>query len=354
VGEILLSSGKTMELELTQDNKSSGAYVTFRCDLCNFTNQSLSSLENIASSSKNKICGLLTVVVTRAMHLPLLMKEEAASFVKVVYGKSEFLTGVVTDAPGIDALNPVFDIAFHVPIVGGELDKKGPIKLILMNGEKSLGETTVQFDALTMASNHTIAETRPLQSGGLALEFSVSLLGVEEQQQADDNMPVLQMTQPSTSQNKTELDQKAPSSPSLQEEPAANSSIPQTEQVRVSILSGNGFQIVKKRFNKKDIPDVYCLVEFGSSPKVWRTSTIKDSINPVWKNETNTYTLSNMNQVITLDVYDANKRGKDDLLGSARTTVGKVLLHGGKMKLELQENGGQGIGIFIEISCNKN
>ena len=62
--------------------------------------------------------------------------------------------------------------------------------------------------------------------------------------------------------------------------------------------------------------------------------------------------MTSNNQVIVLHVYDANKRGGDDLLGIARITVGKVLLAGGSMELEVQQNGA-GIGAYILVRCEK-
>ena len=62
--------------------------------------------------------------------------------------------------------------------------------------------------------------------------------------------------------------------------------------------------------------------------------------------------MTSPNQVISLDVYDENRKGKNDYLGSARVTVGKVLLDGGSSELELQENG-TGTGAFITIQCHK-
>jgi len=85
------------------------------------------------------------------------------------------------------------------------------------------------------------------------------------------------------------------------------------ETIRVTIVSAKGFQIRKKRF-KKDIPDIYVQVKFGSSPTVWRTTTVKDN---VWKNEYTDYTMSSPNQVISLEVMDANRKGEDGIGDSA-------------------------------------
>ena len=45
------------------------------------------------------------------------------------------------------------------------------------------------------------------------------------------------------------------------------------------------------------------MIKYGSSPAVWRTSTIKDNENPKWDNETHDYILEDQNQVISVDVW---------------------------------------------------
>ena len=57
-------------------------------------------------------------------------------------------------------------------------------------------------------------------------------------------------------------------------------------------------------------------------------------------------------QVIAMDVFDQNERvfDPDVPLGSAKTTVGKVLLAGGSMELELTQQG-QPSGVFITMKC---
>jgi hypothetical protein len=324
VGDLLLA-GTTLELDLLDEEaKSTGAFVTIRCDVCKFTSSDLSSLEG-AVPSDNTIFGLLTIIITRAFNLPV-KKMEAASFVKVTYGGShEFVTGVVTDYPGYDALNPLYDMAFNVPLVGPQ-DPSSAVKLDLMNGEKLLGSTTVEYAALVSAPDRSITERRNLGEIGASLEFAIYLSGVD---------------QPSAI-------------PSVFATPAPAAQPSQTgaaEHVSVTIASGRGFKI-KKKFLKDDVPDVYCEVKFGSSPQLWRTKTIKNSVTPKWEKESSAFFMTSPNQVISLDVYDENRKGKNRYLGSARITVGKVLLDGGSSELELQENG-TGTGAFITIQCHK-
>jgi hypothetical protein len=68
-----------------------------------------------------------------------------------------------------------------------------------------------------------------------------------------------------------------------------------------------------------------------------------------WK-ESQSYSLASESQVISLDVWDSNRKSDDDYLGSVRVAVGKVLLNSGKLELELQ-NEGNPLGYFVTIAC---
>lgn len=317
----LLLAGKTLEVELQQKGKKTGAFVTLHCDVCKFTTSTIARFDE--PKNDTQLTGLLAIVVTRATDLPC-EKKTAASCVKVTYGSQVFMTGVVIDEPGYDPCNPVFDKAFRVPLRAGA-PSDSVILMQLMNGNQVLGETVIQHADLTAAPNQTLMERRKVVGEG-CIEFSVSLMGVAN---VGEEMSVRPAAAPTTS-----------------------TAGPAKESVRVSIVSGRGFTVRKRGFLKPDIPDIYCQVKFGSSPTVWRTATIKDSITPVWNNESSEYPMTSNNQVIVLDIYDANSKGGDNLLGTARITVGKVLLGGGSMELEVQQNG-TGIGAYILVRCEK-
>lgn len=332
----MLLEGQTIEVELMEKvkglNKGTGAYLTLACDICKFTQKNISSIKNV-KSSEDKICGLLTVVIAQALNLHC-KKEDAASSVKVIFGKQEYVTGIVVDAEGIDALNPVYDAGFHIPLTATPKSDSA-VKLVLINGKNSvLGEIEIKLKELEEAQEFTLSETRPLQKcnqGSPMLKFAVSLSGLEDNKLAGETASSLRASLMQSTNSGTALGE---------------------EKVRISIISGGGFKIRKKRLKKDDIPDVYCIIKFGTSPKEWRTPTIKDSTEPSWKDESNDYLLQNLNQVISMEVMDENRRGKDDYLGSARTTVGNILLRGGDMELNLQKNG-RDIGAFIKVRCVK-
>lgn len=49
---------------------------------------------------------------------------------------------------------------------------------------------------------------------------------------------------------------------------------------RVTLIVGNGFVEEKRSLRSADVPDVYCVIKLGG--KLWKTSTIRDSLKPVW------------------------------------------------------------------------
>jgi Ca2+-dependent lipid-binding protein len=73
----------------------------------------------------------------------------------------------------------------------------------------------------------------------------------------------------------------------------------------------------------KDIPDVYCKVNVGAEKDVWRTKTIKNSINPTW-NETHDFLVMDDEQHLSIDLLDEDI-GTDDNIGLAMKPVQQLL-----------------------------
>jgi len=347
VGDILTARGKTLEVELlNEENIGTGAFITLHCDVCSLVKPTTFE----TSPPSNHLAGLLTIMVTKAFDLPV-SKEEAQSFVKVKFGGQEFVTSVIYDYPGyVDGQNPTYDISFLVPITREHMESGTlpNVQFELLNGATNpttLGSLSIPAQSLLEAPDGVITESRVIGAGPTKLQFYLSLMGVDD---TNVSSPVAVPTgQPSSAPivSDNEGGGEVTASQGREEEQKD-----ELEKVKVTILSGKGFQIKKTRkFKKDDIPDVYCCVKFGSSPKVWRTTTIKDEVAPEW-GESEIYNLTNKNQVISLDAFDANKRGDDDYLGSMRVTVAKVLLNAGKLEMELQDDG-KPLGQFITIAC---
>jgi Ca2+-dependent lipid-binding protein len=349
VGQVLLlASGaqNTLEVELIKEERKgsiqpTGCFVTISLNLLPFTTKDVSSLEIESeridkAEDSNNVVGLLTVLIQQAFDLPL-DKKDAASFVKVLCGTKELgATGVMTDSPGCDALNPLYRSPFYLPLTMADIMTidQTSVVLQLFNQETNMvGEIVVPCSQVVKATNSTLRETTYIGATGASLAYSVSLAGVSKKHVG------------------TTAASASSSGPS--QETSSDSADTTEQMIQVAITKGYGFEERKKGpFKKKDIPDVYCIVKFASSPDVWRTATVKDSLTPMWENEVKKFTIQSANQVISVDVFDANSKSKDDYYGNARTSVGKILLNGGSLDVEVICNS-KNTGIFITVQCQK-
>jgi len=351
VGDFLLSSGSGYaKIPLQIENKDCGNHVALNCQLCPLSSKLKSYQIPPSDHDKNHLGGLVTISVVRAINLPV-PKEEAASCVKITYGRTKLATEVVAYVPeydglaGYDPLNPDYDATFQIPLnyEHMQLDRTSRIKLELVNGKKVIGTLELSHADLMAAPNTTISETRAIGEGAL-LQFDAAITGFESN--APQNGPNFDPEKETQIELNTKNETAQPSSTDVKKGKESS----QEQQVLVTILSGNGFKAHKK-FLKADIPDIYTKVKVGSNPKIWQTSTMKNSLTPVW-NESREFQYFNHNQVLNVGVYDANSKGKDDLVGSFRVTVGQVLLDGGVKEMELTLNGKM-VNKFIKIQCEQ-
>lgn len=111
VGELLLR-GRSMETELQMDGKGTGAYITLGCELSEWTTN-LTSFQR-SPEEHNTLCGLLTIIVTKAFCIPV-ERVKAASFVKVRYGTRNSLLGQYLIIPESMPLTPNTIVPFMFP-----------------------------------------------------------------------------------------------------------------------------------------------------------------------------------------------------------------------------------------------
>ena len=340
VGQLLLS-GNAMELELLKEErkgslKPTGSFVTVGLDLLPFTTVLPSSLEwkailEAPIHPSNQLVGLATLLISQAFNLPV-PKEEAESFVKVLHGENVIgFTGTVTALPGYDAVNPLYEVPFHIPLTPLTYNKS-EIKLQLINKETMIGELVIEPKELLESKTGSMREKKNIGKEGASLQFALSLCGV-------------------ASKFVSPTDISAPSMSSISPSSVVGAEI--SKQIEITIVKGSGFKAKKKgRLIKKlDVPDVYCIMKFGSSPQSWRTKTIKDSTTPAW-GESRKYTMTSPSNAITIDVYDQNRKTKDHYYGSARISVGKVMLAGGTTDVEITATDGNSrTGLLITVSA---
>jgi len=92
-----MAAKETMDVELQNGDKGTGAFVTLQCDTYPLTTDTGSLAQ---SQDENLVCGLLTIFVTLAWNIPL-PRERAKSYVKASFvsegGTKDFYTGTITD-----------------------------------------------------------------------------------------------------------------------------------------------------------------------------------------------------------------------------------------------------------------
>lgn len=377
--DLFRNDGKC-ELELEQAGEKTGCYVTVSAELF-YLSEQLQSFSSLMYEGKNQLCGLATIIITKAFDIPI-PKVDAATFIKVVYGegskhKKTFYTGTVMDYPGIDPLNPMFDCVFHIPItaemLGGDrlssisspsngngnglgislpsslrtrLDssnrkksqngdrksantKKHDFVFTLVDtdgangtpGHGELGKMTVTHEELMRAYKHTITETRPIGDNGAKLEFRIALSGMQSEEEK------LQ-----SSASRKDSPQDTVNQPSSLYK-SLYSGLENGVSIRVTAVRGRGFRIRERRIGKKnDVPDVYCTIRLNPegaqqelTKSCLKTSTIKDDTMPIWNESKDFDNIDPPRDLIRVDVYDENRGWKDDYLGSAEVSCEKLL-----------------------------
>lgn len=126
--------------------------------------------------------------------------------------------------------------------------------------------------------------------------------------------------------------------------------------IRITVEKAWGFAeeskgSAKKLFAKitRAAPDTYVKLDVGGEPQ-FRTETKNNKITPVW-NETHDFVVSDLDQVIKVDVYDHDVNG-DDEIGMGVTTVREILAAGGAQELALNLKSGGATDGRVSISSH--
>lgn len=124
--------------------------------------------------------------------------------------------------------------------------------------------------------------------------------------------------------------------------------------VRLTILSGSGFQEEVRRMAKNDIPDVFVKVQFGAGG-TYQTAVVKNSLKPIWKQETCDFMLYDKDQLLRLEAWDEDNGtlDADDALGSTHVSIQEVLqgMRNGIHNLSLQTDDYRPTGSSLQIAC---
>jgi len=168
------------EVELELNREKTGCYITVSAELFHLSEQLHSFPDGLGSEKyegKNELCGLATVIVTKAFDIPI-PKEDAATYIKVRYGEGEhkktFYTGTVTDYPGLDALNPMYDMVFHIPLSAAMLRQDKKSKEEKEEEEDAVAAAAAAFGGSTPTSPPSKKSSNGMKRGSI-LAMSTSL-----------------------------------------------------------------------------------------------------------------------------------------------------------------------------------
>lgn len=158
----LLLSGASHEVSLTLDEKPTDSKVRLKGHF-----MALVADPTSLSSQEEGTHGVLSVLIASAFHISG-NREELKPSVKVVWGESNFRTGIKSDAPGSDVQNPSFDVAYNIPL-SSKVTVQGaaPVSLILMDGEKERGSVEIPLDKVLAAPGMALAEDHKLADGSI-------------------------------------------------------------------------------------------------------------------------------------------------------------------------------------------
>ena len=360
VGDLLVAGGAA-EMELLIDGEMSGAQVTLACEVLPLTTTDIFSFDDPLCSGPHKLCGCLIILVTKAFDIPLKV-EKASTFVKVSFAKHEFFTSVVTNYPGVDALNPVYDASFMVPlttdIVRSSHNVAGVVEISLIDNATVLGTTTIELSDLAEFPGNKIQQKRKIGRGGASIEFQIIMYGVDMSKASQFISDIVAADHETLI---TPMKQITPVKQITLPSPILNDSITPRPgdmgKVKITAVRGRGFKIQKKAFQKNDVPDMYLKMSFGSgkNQQKWQTGTIKDSKMPEW-NESTQFAVNDQEETLRIEAFDEDKGVGDgnDFLGYAEVTVTELLLAAKEVELPLTVTTlgkSQSTGTFITIDC---
>jgi len=411
LGQIMLEADRDgmFEVELWEEGKkgkngrSTGQYITISMDKIPFTTKDLSSMSRMAlnqyrskkdflkmSARERKKCqkmeadrivGLVTVLISHAENLPFAEAEEANTFVKVYGGTGPSRIEIGVTPPIPNSLNPQYMTPISLPLTVATMKDrmKSPgnesfcFEVFQQDPKNanakpvSLGEIVVDKSQIKVGDSWSLRETRAF---GLhprtKLAFSISYAGVSQQSVRQKKIFNNMRNSVSSSLSGFISLGENNSDPSSREtNDDGMELVVEENKMRVHIVRGYGFRMEeKKRFRKADVPDVYCVIKFGSSPDPWRTTTIKDCESPEWEDEFRDYKIESLNEVISIDVWDENRKSDDTYYGNARTSLGKIMLNNGTLDIEVKQDSGgnkrtpkknsmaENI-MFITVQCQK-
>lgn len=177
VGKLLLKDSKA-SMPLVTNHIDTGSKIDISCQVFDLTPE-LASFSDENFAGRNRICGVLNILVAGVRKLPVELCE-ASSYVAVEAFGKKFQTMVVTHIPdslGLDALNPAYDTGFRVELRQSMFEDAPDVKLTLINKREQLGSVSVPFEEIKSADNGIMTFEHVLGNGAVML-FRIVVRGL--------------------------------------------------------------------------------------------------------------------------------------------------------------------------------
>lgn len=175
VGKLLLA-GQMTDLHLEENGKPTGALITIKCDIFHFVGDA-ASFKLPDFRGKNRLCGLVTILIAGARNIPC-EKKDASSSVKATFGTNTFYTPAVADIIGVDCLNPPYDSSFRVPLTSELAAAPSDFVFSLLNNAETIGNVYVKWADVLDAPAMTHSERHPVGDNS-ELDIRINISGIK-------------------------------------------------------------------------------------------------------------------------------------------------------------------------------
>lgn len=175
--EELLIAGKQDDLPLMVEGKDTGAKVSVKCEIYEFVSD-LASFIDVNHLAKDRMCGLITILVVNARNVPG-DRKTISPYIKVVCGSNEFCSPMLVDMPGIDTNNPDFECPFRISVNSENVEALPDFTFTLMERKTELAVLQVAYADVVKAPGHSVHIIDSKLNNGSTMSIGITMSGIK-------------------------------------------------------------------------------------------------------------------------------------------------------------------------------
>jgi Ca2+-dependent lipid-binding protein len=185
----ILHAGGKQELTLVKKGQETEGKVSVACQYFHFV-PDVSAFSSSDHKGTGRYCGVATILVAGAFGIKG-QRHELKPSVVVTWGKKHhFQTAILSDAPGMDIMNPAFDTPFRIPVTTDMVgDGAEHFRIALMNEKKEMGAVEVPLADVLKAPDMILQDKFDV-GGGTTVRASICLRGVKVAEDMRTVLPV--------------------------------------------------------------------------------------------------------------------------------------------------------------------